>query len=229
MVGHASSVWICSFHRRTLNFKVKSFRQQGTQLDVRHLFVEDCGEIDWWRSTRRISDDLYYTRTFPSSYCDDLRHSYVRHVASHIGYGYARSFERRWWTNSGLFFDTPSFRHGTLESASRVTRQNWASRFKDRHLLEQNEKFWCKNKMSKLSFLQIFYHLRSSTKRIADWGAFVKMSKCPIARFVRLSDFHSSYLVSETMTDIPNVAKLSAGPDTDVRQHRSSFPGLSKM
>ena len=114
MVGHASSVWICSFHRRTLNFKVKSFRQQGTQLDVRHLFVEDCGEIDWWRSTRRISDDLYYTRTFPSSYCDDLRHSYVRHVASHIGYGYARSFERRWWTNSGLFFDPQAFVTGHL-------------------------------------------------------------------------------------------------------------------
>ena len=113
---------------------------------------------------------------------------------------------------------------GVTRDASKlsVTFQRPPSTWTKREILVQEQNV-------KTFFPSNFLSSKKFYKKIADWGAFVKMSKCPIARFVRLSDFHSSYLVSETMTDIPNVAKLSAGAGADARQHRSSFPGLSKM
>ena len=46
---------------------------QGTQLDVRHLFVDDCGEVDWWQPSRLagppFSSDFTTNRT---TYNSDL-------------------------------------------------------------------------------------------------------------------------------------------------------------
>ena len=72
---------------------------QGTQLDVRHLFVDDCGEVDWWQPSRlagppfsrdfssnrtRYNSDLTANRITPRPYNGDYPSNRIdgRHYSS---------------------------------------------------------------------------------------------------------------------------------------------------